>query len=76
MSLQSKTNSILNRHFETEKFKLYLEGSSYDLRTNKWTLTSKCCNKSYSPPTTMSSKQVLTCPSCGATEIVNYNDLK
>lgn len=62
--------------WETENFKVTYIGLSNDLRTNKWSVTSKCCNKTYEPPTTILPSQLLVCPKCGIKELINYNNLK
>lgn len=66
----------VHRNYESEKFKLYLRGSSRDLRTNAWTATCKKCNKQFDPPTTMMRFNNIVCTKCNESEIIDYNHLK
>lgn len=62
---------------ETNKFKnINPVGLSRDLRTNRWKITCKSCNKTFEPATTMLAKQVVECPKCFNTETINYNKYK
>jgi Zn finger protein HypA/HybF involved in hydrogenase expression len=58
---------------EFKKFKVRLIGSSRDLRTNRWELTCKKCNKSHEPETTLLALQHIECPKCNEDETINYN---
>jgi hypothetical protein len=50
---------------------VYIDHSS-DYRTNRWRVTCGC-GKSFVPPTTMMAKEILVCPKCNVSYLVDYN---
>lgn len=58
----------------SKHFNIKYKGLSRDCRTNRWSLTCKSCNKTFEPETTIFSKQDISCPKCGTSETINYND--
>lgn len=51
-------------------------GLSSDGRTNVWRFTPSCGHPPFSPPTSMFSRQILTCQHCLKEYNVDYNSLK
>jgi uncharacterized OB-fold protein len=62
---------------ETEKFIVTHVSSSYDLRTNVWSMKCKKCGRRFTPSTTMFARQTVSCPNknCNQQETINYNEL-
>lgn len=60
---------------ESNKFIIWHDGLSIDRRTNKWQFKCKKCSMSFSPITTILSKQEVICPKCGQSELINYHEL-
>lgn len=52
--------------------KLIYLGSSKDERTNRWRITCDC-GKTFEPPTTIFSTQIVECPKCGQRAVADYN---
>jgi hypothetical protein len=62
--------------FSTPNFLVSLSGLSRDLHTNRWSVTSKCCNENFTPKTTMMRYQTVQCPKCKKEECLDYNEGK